>query len=63
MRLILQLGKYRVTDRENNLMKIALGSSTTMTVMLPDNVDVKAGDILTFYTEVFYANPKPPPIE
>lgn len=51
-RLVLVIGKYRVTERQNKLMKIALGGSTTMTVTLPDRADVKAGDILTFYTEV-----------
>lgn len=63
MRLVLILGKFRVTERENNLMKVALGGSTTMTVTLPDRADVKAGDILTFYTEVLYANPSPPPVQ
>ena len=63
MRFILQLGKYRVTERTEAQMKLALGGSTTMTVSLPPNVDVKAGDILTLYTEVLYANPKPPPVQ
>jgi hypothetical protein len=44
-------------------MKVALGGSTTMTVLLPEVADVKAGDILTFYTEVLYAKPKEPPIQ
>lgn len=57
-RLVLVLGKFRVTDRQNNLMKIALGGSTTMTCTLPDGADVREGDILTFYTEVLYATPK-----
>jgi hypothetical protein len=62
-RLILSLGKFRVTERQNNLMKVALGGSTTMTVLLPDGVDVRAGDLLTLYTEVFYAKPVQPPIQ
>lgn len=62
-RLVLVLGKFRVTERENNIMKVALGGSTTMTIALPDNADVKAGDILTFYTEVLYANPNPSPVQ
>lgn len=62
-RLVLVLGKYRVTERQNNLMKIALGGSTTMTVILPDGADVKSGDLLTFYTEVYYAKPVQPPIQ
>jgi hypothetical protein len=57
VRLVLVLGKFRVIEREQDSMKIALGGSTTMTVTLPDNVDVQAGDILTLYTEVLYANP------
>lgn len=61
MRLLLVLGKYRVIERENLQMKLALGGSTTMTVTLPPQADVKAGDILTLYTEVLYANPKPTP--
>jgi hypothetical protein len=54
IRLVLVLGKFRVTERQANLMKIALGGSTTMTVTLPDHVDVRAGDLLTLYTEVLY---------
>lgn len=57
IRLVLILGKFRVTERDNAGMKIALGGSTTMTVTLPDGVDVRAGDILTFYTEVLYNKP------
>jgi hypothetical protein len=62
-RLVLVLGKFRVTERRNNQMSIALGGSTTMTVILPEFADVKSGDILTLYTEVLYANPNPPPIQ
>lgn len=57
LRLVLVLGKYRVTERQNEQMKLALGGSTTMTVTLPPQADVKAGDILTLYTEVLYAHP------
>ena len=57
LRLILQLGKYRVLERNHNLMKIALGGSTVMTVSVPDRADVKAGDLLTFYTEVLLNEP------
>lgn len=63
LRLRLVLGKYRVINRENNLIKIALGGSTTMTVTLPDHADVKEGDLLTFYTEVLYAKPSGPPVQ
>lgn len=56
LRLVLVLGKFRVTERTETTMKIALGGSTTMTVTLPPQADVKEGDILTFYTEVLYAN-------
>ena len=54
LRLVLVLGKFRVTARWANSMKLALGGSTTMTVILPDNVDVREGDLLTLYTEVLY---------
>jgi hypothetical protein len=63
MRLVLVLGKFRVTHRSENLMKIALGGSTTMTVTLPDQADVREGDILTLYTEVLYALPETTPIQ
>jgi hypothetical protein len=64
MRLVLQLGKYRVTERSEGQMKLALGGSTTMTVTLPPYADVNAGDILTLYTEVFFnANPSQTPIQ
>jgi hypothetical protein len=60
-RLILKLGKFQVLERGHLTMKISLGGSTTMTITDPilANADVKAGDILTLYTEVLYANPKP----
>lgn len=63
LRLVLVLGKFRVSHRQNNQMKIELGGSTTMTCNLPEGADVKAGDLLTFYTEVLYANPQPPSIQ
>lgn len=56
LRLVLVLGKFRVIERTDTSMKIALGGSTTMTVTLPPQADVKDGDILTFYTEVLYAH-------
>lgn len=58
LRMILVLGKFRVTERQTNLMKIALGGSTTMTCTLPDQADVREGDLLTLYTEVLYAQPR-----
>jgi len=63
LRLVLVLGKFRVSDRTANAMKLELGGSTTMTVTLPDQADVKAGDLLTLYTEVLYAQPSKPPIQ
>lgn len=60
-RLVLNLGKYQIIEREGNTIKVALGGSTTMTIPLPIDTDVRPGDILTFYTEVPYANPKPTP--
>lgn len=62
-RLVLVIGKFRVTDRHDNMMKVALGGSTTMTCILPEGADVKAGDILTLYTEVGYAHPSGTPIQ
>ena len=62
-RLVLVLGKFRVLERENNLMKLALGGSTTMTVTLPEYADVRAGDLLTLYTEVLYAKPSQPSVQ
>jgi len=57
VRIVMVLGKYRVTERTQYHMKLALGGSTTMTVSVEDYMDVKAGDILTLYTEVLYAKP------
>jgi len=57
LRIILNLGKYRVTERDANQMKLALGGSTTMTISVEDYMDVHAGDILTLYTEVLIAKP------
>ena len=62
-RMIHNLGKYRVMERHDQIMKLALGGSTTMTVVLPARADVKAGDILTLYTEIFYADPSQSPVQ
>lgn len=56
-RLVLVLGKYRVTERTNAGMKLALGGSTTMSVTVPPIADVREGDILTLYTEVLLSRP------
>ena len=63
LRLVLVLGKFRVTERTDATMKLALGGSTTMTVNLPPHCDVREGDLLTLYTEVLYAAPEQPPIQ
>ena len=63
LRIVLNLGKYRVLERSELQMKLALGGSTTMTVDLTPFMDVKAGDLLTLYTEVLYAKPSEPPIQ
>ena len=62
-RLVLVLGKFRVSERTEAVMKLELGGSTTMTVTLPPHADVKAGDLLTLYTEVLYAQPEQPPVQ
>ncbi len=59
MRIVLVLGKFRVTERTETHMKIALGGSTTMTCNVTKDMDVKAGDLLTFYTEVLYNGKDP----
>lgn len=72
MRLRLVLGKFRVTDVTQTLsgqvMKVALGGSTTMTAPLPDRADIQIGDLLTLYTEVLlkeqnHAITLPPPVQ
>jgi hypothetical protein len=63
MRLVLVLGKFRVTDKTETTMKLALGGSTTMTISIPPYADVRPGDLLTLYTEVLYAQPSKPPIQ
>ncbi len=62
-RLVLVLGKFRVIDLQGRKMKLKLGGSTTMDVNLPPQADVRAGDLLTLYTEVLYAQPSEPPIQ
>ena len=62
-RMVLVLGKFRVSERTSAMMKLELGGSTTMTVTLPPHADVKAGDLLTLYTEVYYAQPEQPPVQ
>ena len=62
-RMVLVLGKFRVSERTSAMMKLELGGSTTMTVTLPPHADVKAGDLLTLYTEILYAQPEQPPVQ
>ena len=62
-RLVLVLGKFRVIDLQGRRMKLKLGGSTTMDVNLPPQADVRAGDLLTLYTEVLYAQPSESPIK
>jgi len=59
MRAILPLGKVRVVERTDNAIKLALGGSTTMTIMLNHMhlYDIKDGDLLSIYTEVLLAQP------
>lgn len=57
-RIVLVLGKFTVTERTELAMKVALGGSTTMTVPVKPFMDVKAGDILTLYTEVLIDHAK-----
>ena len=65
MRLLLVLGKARVTERNNESIKLAIGGSTTITVTsyVLGSADVTVGDILTLYTEVPYAEPKSTPVQ
>lgn len=62
-RLILPLAKCRVVNRTNNMAKIDIGQGVGMLITLPDNVDLREGDILTLYTEVPYAQPSRTPIQ
>ena len=57
LRARLILGKFRVLERTELSMKVALGGSTTMTVSVEPFMDVRAGDLLTLYTEVCLAQP------
>ncbi len=59
MRAILPLGKVRVVERTDKHIKLALGGSTTMTIMLTHMhlYDIKDGDLLSIYTEVLLAQP------
>jgi hypothetical protein len=63
LRARLILGKFRVLERTELSMKVALGGSTTMTVSVEPFMDVKAGDLLTLYTEVLLAQPSQPPVQ
>lgn len=62
-RVRLILGKFRVLSRNETSLQLALGGSTTMTISVEPYMDVKSGDILTLYTEVFYAKPSQPPVQ
>ena len=63
LRIVLNLGKYRVVERTEFEMKLALGGSTTMTCSVEPFMDVKSGDLLTLYTEVLLAQSQQSPIQ
>lgn len=61
LRATLVLGKYRVIERQADGFRLSLGGTTEMKVLFADaqlNYDVRAGDMLTLYTEVFLKPPK-----
>ena len=68
MRLKLLLGKFPVTK----IVKAAVGfdfvlelpNSIRMTVNVPTHADVREGDLLTIYTEVYtHAHTEPTPVQ
>lgn len=63
IRCVLVLGKFRVTERTEGQMKVALGGLTTLSVSLEPFMDVKAGDLITLYTEVYLAQPSQPSVQ
>ncbi len=64
MRAILPLGKFRVVERGPDYIKVGMGGSTTMTIMINHMhlYDIKDGDLLTYYTEVLFAKPSSTPV-
>ncbi len=61
LRATLVLGKYRVLERLPDGFRLALGGTTELSVKFADaqlNYDVRAGDLLTLYTEVYLNPPK-----
>lgn len=60
LRAVLVLGKYRVIERQADGFRLSMGGTTEMTVKFTDtqlHYDVRAGDLLTLYTEVFLNPP------
>lgn len=60
LRATLVLGKYRVIERQADGFRLSLGGTTEMKVLFADlglNYDVREGDLLTLYTEVFLNPP------
>lgn len=56
VRAIWPLLKARVVERTETQIKIAIGGSTTITISHDMRLyDVREGDLLTLYTEVFIA--------
>lgn len=60
LRATLVLGKYRVIERQADGFRLSLGGTTEMKVLFADiglSYDVRTGDLLTLYTEVFLNPP------
>ena len=64
VRAIFPLLKAHIIDRSPDHFKIAIGGSTTITINCNMAMyDIRDGDILTLYTEVFLAQPSSTPIQ
>ena len=52
MRLRLILGKFQIVKIQDGMAHVNLGHGVTMQIKLLPAMDVRPGDILTYYTEV-----------
>lgn len=60
LRLRLILGKFQVVKIEGGMAHVNLGHGVTMQISLLPQMDVRPGDILTYYTEVPWNAPSLP---
>lgn len=58
LRFRLILGKFPVVRQTSNSFTLKIGGTTEMTILKPDHVDIRDGDMMMLYTEALVKPPQ-----